>query len=283
MTAKPSVQRLLVGTALRRHRELLGYGLAEACKVIGCDKSKLSRIETGQRGIRTGELREILDDYGVCESEQLTLVAIATPPGRHRGWQAEYADLIPDACRDYLSAEALASEMMVWDAQRVPDLLRVREYAHAVAEASLRNPAAATPDRLAEMTMARQHAVIGDQPILLSVVIGEGALRQVVGSTDVMRAQSAWLAAASSTCPRVKIQVMSFDCGTPDDSGCAPMTILRFPRTPSLGVVHLPGLNGGRCLTGGTDVARHIRAFTQLQASALSPAKSVQMLRELAC
>jgi hypothetical protein len=181
-----------------------------------------------------------------------------------------------------LSVEALASEILVWDAQRVPDLLQVQEYARAAAETSLSTPKG-TPDRIAEMTLARQQAIIGDRFTAVSVVIGEGALRRVIGGTGVMRAQFAWLAAVSTTRPWVKIQVMPFDSGGHGGGGCGPMTILRFPRSPSLGVVHLPGLGGGRCLTGQYDVAGHIRVFTQLQASALSPAKSVQMLRELAC
>ena len=55
MTATPSLQRRLVGTALRRYRELLGYGLDEPARVLDCDRSRISRIETGQRGIRPKE------------------------------------------------------------------------------------------------------------------------------------------------------------------------------------------------------------------------------------
>jgi hypothetical protein len=43
-------------------------------------------------------------------------------------------------------------------------------------------------------------------------------------------------------------------------------------------VVHLPGLNGGVCRTA---VADHVRAFTQHQASALTPRQSAEMLGEM--
>jgi len=58
------VQRRLVGAALRRYRENLGFGLEEAAKILECDRSKISRIETGQRGIRPKELRELLTEKG---------------------------------------------------------------------------------------------------------------------------------------------------------------------------------------------------------------------------
>jgi hypothetical protein len=60
------------------------------------------------------------------------------------------------------------------------------------------------------------------------------------------------------------------------------MTILRFARTPSLGLVHLAALAGGVCLEDPADVARYTRAFAQLRAVALTPVASFALLRELA-
>ena len=72
------MRRRLVGGALRRYRENAGYTLEDAARVLECDRSKISRIETGQRGIRPKELRELLAEYGVPDSEQAALVAIAS-------------------------------------------------------------------------------------------------------------------------------------------------------------------------------------------------------------
>ena len=52
MVTAPPVRRRLVGSALRRYREDLGYALEDAARILECDRSKISRIETGQRGIR---------------------------------------------------------------------------------------------------------------------------------------------------------------------------------------------------------------------------------------
>src|SRR5580658_834979 len=57
MTDTLSVRRRLVGSALRRYRESLGYDLGVAARILECHPSKISRIETGQRGIRPKELR----------------------------------------------------------------------------------------------------------------------------------------------------------------------------------------------------------------------------------
>ena len=58
--------------------------------------------------------------------------------------------------------------------------------------------------------------------------------------------------------------------------------ILRFAGAPSLGVICLAALSGGVCLEGQEEVARYVRAFTQLRASSLTPAASARMFREMA-
>jgi transcriptional regulator with XRE-family HTH domain len=77
MTAMPPVRRRIVGTALRRYRQELGYTLEDAARVLDCDRSKISRIETGQRSIRPKELRELLTEYAADTQAQEVLAMIA--------------------------------------------------------------------------------------------------------------------------------------------------------------------------------------------------------------
>ena len=90
------VRRRLVGGALRQHRENLGYTLDDAARILDCDRSKISRIETGQRGIRPKELRELLTEYGISDDQQAILAVMADPRGAF-GWHREYADALPGA------------------------------------------------------------------------------------------------------------------------------------------------------------------------------------------
>src|ERR1017187_2350800 len=136
----PPVRRRLLGAALRRHRESLGCRLDDAARILECDRSKISRIESGQRGIRPRDLRDLLAEYGVGEQEQRTLAAIAHPH-RERGWWQPYADVLPGTWLDYLITEAAASRIEAYQPQQVPDLLQTQEYARAVASADLALPA----------------------------------------------------------------------------------------------------------------------------------------------
>src|ERR1700679_1266442 len=98
MTGTPPVRRRLLGSALREDRESLGYNLDEAARILECDRSKISRIETGERGIRGKELRELLTEYGVPATEQEALLAVSHR-GRESGWWLDYRDALSAAAQ----------------------------------------------------------------------------------------------------------------------------------------------------------------------------------------
>jgi hypothetical protein len=247
--------------------------------VLECDRSKISRIETGQRGIRPKELRELLTDYGVPESEQIALIGLARRGGQ-RGWWDDYADVLPETFVDYIIMESAAAEIMVYEAQLVPDLLQTQDYARAIAAAE---PGCTDSQReqVALAKAARQEAVLGGSG-RLSVVIGEAALRQQVGGPDVMAAQISRLAELASDFPNITLQVLPFSAGAHAAAGSASLAILRFADAPSLGVVYLDALSGGVYLESQVDVASYIRAFALLRASALTAGETARELRQQA-
>jgi transcriptional regulator with XRE-family HTH domain len=275
----PPVRRRLLGAALRRYRESLGYRLDDAARILECDRSKISRIESGQRGIRARDLRDLLTEYGVGEQEQRTLTAIALP-NRTSSWWQPYAAVLPNTWLDYLITEAAASQIQAYQPQQVPDLLQTPQYARAVAAADPALPPD-MQDLFLKAMLTRQQLILGERRPELAVVIGEAALHQVVGGTEVMRAQLTHLAELSGTHPQITIQVRPFTGGAHPASGSGPLSILRFADAPSLSVVHLPGPCGGIILDSPPDVAGHARAFTMLTASALTPAATTQLLGDM--
>jgi transcriptional regulator with XRE-family HTH domain len=279
VTGDPPARRRLVGGALRRYRENVGYALEDAARVLECDRSKISRIETGQRGIRPKELRELLTEYGVPAGEQRALVAIAGRGGQHSWWHP-YADAWPGTYLDYVIMESAASEIMAYEAQLIPGPLQTDDYARAVAAAEPNYVTDQQRESAVAAEAARRQAVLnGSQR--LSVILGEGALRQVVGGAGVLAGQIAHLMKLSSDFPAITIQVLPFSAGAHAAVGSGSLAILRFPDAPSLEVVYLEALSGGVCLESQADVARYVRAFTLLRAAALSPADSARLLRDM--
>jgi len=128
MAGGTSLRGRVVGAALRRYREMIGYQLEDAARVLDCNRSKISRIEAGVRGIRMLELRILLGEYGVGADEQGVLEVIADRRAG-RGWWDDYADVLPADMRDYLALEAASPRVLVYEPQRVPVLLQTESYA----------------------------------------------------------------------------------------------------------------------------------------------------------
>ena len=273
------MRRRLVGGALRRYRENAGFTLEDAARLLECDRSKISRIETGQRGIRPKELRELLAEYGVPAPEQAALVAIASRGGQ-RGWWHPYAAVLPGAYLDYVVMESAASEIMTYEAQVIPDLLQTDDYAHAIAAVE---PGYATDQQREQVVAAKaiRRQVVLASGRRMSVILGEGALRQAVGGAEVMAGQISHLVRLIDDFPGLIVQVLPFSAGAHAAAGSASLAILRFPDAPSLGVVYLEALSGGVYLESQEDVARYIRAFALLRAAALSAADSMRLLSGL--
>jgi transcriptional regulator with XRE-family HTH domain len=274
------VTRRLLGAALRRHRVGRGFSLDDAARMLGCDRSKVSRIETGMRGVREHDLLNLLAEYGVREDERAALLAIAGPRAAG-GWWHGYAGVLPPAAVEYLGLEAAASQLLVYEGQRVPALLRADRYSRAIAEHDPVVPVGAA-GAVAEITALRQRTVLGPGRKELVMVIGEAALRQRVGGAKVMGSQLARLAELGERDGPLTIQVLPFISGAHAGAGAGPLTIFRFAQAPGLGIVHLDGVSGGTFLDSPDDLDAHTMAFTRLRASALGPEESSSLLRRMA-
>lgn len=213
----------------------------------------------------------------MTEHEQAALAGIAQT-ARGGGWWQLYSDVIDEQFRELLTLESAASEILLYDAQQVPDLLQASRYAQAIADVSTDLPAGVSPETLAAITADRQQAVIGEQQTRVVALIGEAALRTAAVSGDILREQAARLTQISATSAHTVIRILPVLCGAPS---CGPAVILRFAETSSLGAVYLRGLSGGVCLAGQQDVASYTRAFEHIKAFALSALDSAGLLREL--
>jgi transcriptional regulator with XRE-family HTH domain len=277
----PPVRRRLLGAALRRYRESVGYGLDDAARILECDRSKISRIETGQRGIRPKELRELLAEYGVEEKERLALAAIARHNDR-RGWWQSYEQVLSEAYQDYIIMESTAASIWTYEPQLIPGLLQTEEYARAIATASLVYGTREQQDQVVQARLNRQEVLSREQPLQLWAIVSEAALRQSVGGPSVMRAQLRRLAEVSAELPNVTVQVLPFSAGAHSAGNSGPFAILQFPDAADLGVVYLEAHTGGVYLEGGGEVGRYRLVFEHLRASALSPAATGQLISEVA-
>ncbi|HEY1919771.1 MAG TPA: helix-turn-helix transcriptional regulator [Streptosporangiaceae bacterium] len=281
MTDATPVRRRLLGAGLRRLREQAGYTLDDASRVLECDRSKISRIETGQRGVRPKELRELLAEYGVPEDRRNALAAIARQ-AHQAGWRQSYDHVLDDAYQDFIGLEATAAAIWTYEAQLITGLLQTQAYAQAIADASLVNETQEEHEQFVQVRLTRQQVLSrDDEPLQFWAILSEGALRQMVGGRDVMRSQLAHLIEISHSQPNVNLQVLPYTAGA-HAATSGPFVIMKFPDAPDLSVVYLEGQTGGIYLESTEQVARYTIVFDHLRASALSTSATLRFIEEVA-
>jgi transcriptional regulator with XRE-family HTH domain len=272
------LRQRLIGTTLRRYREDAGYDLPEAARILRCDRSKIHRIEAGERGIRLGELRALLDEYGTDKRARDTLEALAQAT-RH-GWWQDYRRILSAGYIDLLIAESVATQITIYAPLQVPELLHTKHYARAAALVG-NGGAEQVADAAVAAAMARQQAVLHESGTTVAVVLGEAALRQQVGDVSVLRGQLRHLAALGRGGFPAVIQVVPFTAGVHGANGG--FSVLEFGPAMPPGLVVVDGpADGGIYLDAPESVAAYAGAFTRLRELALSPQDSVRMLREAA-
>jgi transcriptional regulator with XRE-family HTH domain len=275
------MRRRLAGAALRRYREESGWELGDAARALGCDRSKISRIESGERGITATDLARLLGEYEVPAAERPFLQALAGPR-RPPGWWDAYGSLLPQEMLDYCSLEAAAAEVLAWAPWQVPAILQAPGYARAEAEADGVPPGLL--DQAGEAAAARQQAIRHHGTPRVSAVLTQEALRRRAGGQAIARAQLLALARAcedDAASPQFTIQVLPPGAESRPGLAAGPATILLFAPPPAPGLVHVPALHGaGLFLDDPGAVAGFTRAFTSLRSLALSPAESAALIRE---
>jgi transcriptional regulator with XRE-family HTH domain len=234
MGAALSIHARLVGACLREYREAARLDLQDVASVLGCDRSKVSRVESGERGILLADLSRLLDVYDADPDERQALLVLSSAD-RSQGWWEQYRGVLGSGYQDILAAEHVATAIMIYAPLQVPELLQSAEFARTTAAADSGLPEGAV-DLVASATMARQHAVLSDRGPRVDVVLGKAAIRSVP-SHDGQQAQARHLQHLASSCPNLTIRILPAGTGTSVVGGCGGFTVLRFSRVPVPGIV----------------------------------------------
>ncbi|MEU7280032.1 helix-turn-helix transcriptional regulator [Streptomyces sp. NPDC045431] len=275
----PAVRRRKLGEELRRLRLRAGLTSRDAARLVGWHQSKVSRIETGASGVTGEDVSRLLDAYGVREPRQRALVEAlsgAAADGGGTGWWHAYRGVLPPQYQDFISLESQACAARTLETSVVPGLLQTADYARAVTRAALDGLPVTAVDSLVEVRLARQEVLFGDPPLRLEAVLDEAVLRRQVGGPGVMRAQLRRLRELADL-PHVRLQVLPFAVGGYVGLS-GPFVIFSFANMSDLDVVVLDHLTSSLYLERTEDLEAYSAAFRTMQAHALTPEESSELI-----
>jgi len=275
----PTVRRRELGALLRRLRKEKDLAVDQVTAYLECSASKISRIETGQRGATPRDVRDLCDLYGVTdEAERERLVGLARE-GKQQGWWQSYD--LPFATPMYVGLEAEAVRIKDYDSGVIPGLLQTPGYVRALHDEPLPEPAReATPDLVdqrVEARLRRQELLTREKPPPLQfwTILDEAVLHRAVGGPSVMQRQLE-LVVERMQLPNVTVQVIPYSVGA-HPALDSTFNILEFSG-PVSNLVYSEGLAGFIFIERPEDVDRYQKVFERLSEMSLSPRQSADLM-----
>lgn len=277
--APPTPRSRRLGRELRKLRDARGWTMEAAAKQISCSASRISRIESGDIRPRPGDVIELLMAYGVpLEGEPGTSLLTLARELRQSGWWHRM-DSLSNRYATFIAYEAEAVELRNFEPTLVPGLLQTEDYARAVNSVGRETDEAGIEQRV-QARLTRQE-VLDRQPapLRLHAILSEATLLFEVGGLEVLRAQLEHLVRLAAK-PNITVQVLRFAAGAhlANRGGFAVLTF--EGDEPSLGYCESAG--GELFLESPREIGRLTTVFDHLRMLAMSPAESVQYLKERA-
>ncbi|MFB7778140.1 helix-turn-helix domain-containing protein [Streptomyces bauhiniae] len=269
----PAVAADLLGRHLRRLREAAGLLQKDvvAAKAIGSE-SMLSKIETGKVPVQERHVRRLVQLYTQGDPGDLEACLAMAREASQKEWFAAYHDVIPDHGNRLFSQERDAQEIRTFEAQHVPGLLQIPDYAQAIMMEAVSNAQgflqaddlAALRRRIAFRLERQMHLSLPGAPDFFAV-LDENVLRRTKCSAPVMRAQLRHLYNVAENSARTNIRVLPFDADV--DLAPAHSSVMLLSMRPGYGddLVYIESSNvGGVYVSDPAEVEKHRQRLTTL-------------------
>ncbi|GHE69243.1 helix-turn-helix domain-containing protein [Streptomyces cellulosae] len=267
-----------LGSELRRMRTAAGMSAEYAAGLLGVDRSRISNMESGQRGINAERLRKLACNCDCTDETYVeALVEMAEPS--QAGWWERYRGSLPQGLLDISETEAYAVRLRGANTVHVPGLLQTPEHAMAIFRAVVPQlPEHEVALRLAHRT-ERQSVITRDDPVPYVAVIHEAALRMQFGGRDVARGQLKYLLEVSEW-DHVTVLVIPFDHGA--FPGAGQTVVYAEGPVRQLDTVQIDNSHGPDFLYAEGQLAKYRAQLDLLEGLALSPERSRDFIREIA-
>jgi len=271
-TSSPTARRRELGSMLRSLRADTGLTAEEVAQRLGVSRSKITRLETGERGASEVDILSLCELYQVDEKYREYLTGLAAE-GKQRGWWRPLTT--PHSA--YIGLESDAASISDYGLALVPGLLQTPDYARAIVRAGTPGMAAETVEERVRLRIARQPLLTSEAAPSFDAVLDESVLHRVVESPDVMLAQLRQLLEMSQL-PKVTIRVIPYEAGIVP-AGVNKFIILWFEPPRIDDIVQIEDLAGHRYLTQRKIVDHYKAAFRRLVSLSIDPAATRAVIR----
>ncbi|GAA2083084.1 helix-turn-helix transcriptional regulator [Kitasatospora saccharophila] len=249
-------------------RERAGLSQGDLAQLTHCDRSLISRIESGERVPQEDFVR-------ACE-QLLNTDGQLLRFWRQVPWHQESDH--PDWFQRFFKMEAEATMLREYHVSLVGGLLQTPAYARALFTHNMVVPDPAQIEERVQARLSRQRRYLEDPngPMLI-VVLNEAVIHRTIGGPAVMAEQLRHLLDVAQR-PNIILQVAPFSLGE------------KTPANTSMTLISLPGgreylysesLSKGYFINDEQTVAKHSRRYDRVRADALSSSETARLIQRV--
>ncbi|MFE5871866.1 helix-turn-helix domain-containing protein [Streptomyces roseifaciens] len=272
---RPTVRSRRVGAALRRYREAAKLDQQDAAEMIAGSKTKVSRIEAGQVTAKPGDVRLLLDLYGVKDQKVRDHLEQLARQSNKRGWWMDHQ--LPAQFADLVSLEGDSSYIRTWQPLFIPGLLQTPDYLRTLTRHSSLAVYTTDSEEAFLKIKAERKRAINENGAHFAAVIWEPALTAPMPSPKVHRDQLGHILDVAQK-PNVTIQVLPIHEWKAAHMA-SHFVVYSFGPEPAPEAVAFDTPTSTVILEAPDDVVKHVRIFEALRSAALTPDQSMQFIR----
>ncbi|PJN27621.1 transcriptional regulator [Streptomyces sp. CB02613] len=275
---KPTVRSRRLGATLKRLRLNARLDQEHAAEAVDCSTAKISRIESGTVSARIGDVRVLLDLYGVeDEVERRRLEKLARDSNK-RGWWLNFDWITKEAgFADFVTLETDASYIRTWQPLFVPGLLQTDDYLRTLLSSGL---TVHSPESVEEVLAVRRvrRGLIEEDGARFAAIIWEPALTAPMPSARVHREQLLHILHVAQR-QNVQVQVLPMAEWRAAHLSSY-FVMLSFGPEPAPEAVAYDTSTSTVLVEDLAEMAAHARIFEALSAAALTPDQSLAFVRK---
>lgn len=204
----PVVAAWELALRLRQRRDEMGVEVKTITQRLGFTRNYWSAVENERKILSEESLLKLVEllEYDEEERQELLQLRVAA---KERAWWMRYGGVLSSDLQRLIGLEAGAESVRYYESLLIPGLLQTADYAKALMIPSVTERRVEVDHRV-EVRLHRQQRILGDDPMNMTAIISEAALRQEIGGPVVHRGQLAHLAQIVEERPNVEVRIVPF-------------------------------------------------------------------------
>ncbi|HEX7303127.1 Scr1 family TA system antitoxin-like transcriptional regulator [Lentzea sp.] len=233
-STSPVVAAWELALRLRQRRVEMGVEVKTITQRLDFSRNYWSAVENERKILSEENLIKLFGLFEYDSEEQQELLELREA-AKGRGWWMRFGGLLDSELQRLIGLEAGAESVRYYESLLIPGLLQTADYARALMIPSVTERRVEVDHRV-EVRLLRQQRITGDDPMNMTAIISEAALRQEIGGPLVHRGQLAHLARTIEEYSNVEVRVVPFAATACGLFGAATTHLLNFsnPQLPTV-------------------------------------------------